>query len=264
MATVTLTRGTTLPNSSAKSDFHNLVDTATGSVTNIVNADIDSSAGIVDTKLAQITTASKVAGSALVITGLTTVTGATGDLLYIADVSDSNNPKKIPISDIVTLATFTPSTSNALAGSVLQVQNHTYITATTGTTVLPIDDTIPQNTEGDQYLTKSITPSHASNKLLIEVTIYGACSAGGVWSCALFQDSTAGALASGISHSGSNNTVEGVTFSYFMTAGTTSATTFNVRAGVSTAGTFTVNGQSGARLHGGVLTSSLTITEIKV
>lgn len=51
MATVGLTRNTTLPNSSAKSDFHNLVDTATGSVSNIVNADVDSAAAIASTKL---------------------------------------------------------------------------------------------------------------------------------------------------------------------------------------------------------------------
>jgi hypothetical protein len=37
------------------------------------------------------------------IPGQTTVTGATGDLVMIADVSDSNNIKKIPLSDIVAL-----------------------------------------------------------------------------------------------------------------------------------------------------------------
>lgn len=51
MASVTITRGTTLPNSSAKSDFHNLVDTATASVSNIVNADVDSAAAIASSKL---------------------------------------------------------------------------------------------------------------------------------------------------------------------------------------------------------------------
>jgi hypothetical protein len=31
----------------------------------------------------------------------------------------------------------------------------------TGTTQIPIDDTIPQNTEGDQYLSLAITPTNA-------------------------------------------------------------------------------------------------------
>lgn len=65
MATVTLTRGTTLPDSSGKADFHALVDSATATVANIVNADIDAAAAIADTKLAQITTAGKVSGAAI-------------------------------------------------------------------------------------------------------------------------------------------------------------------------------------------------------
>lgn len=51
MASITITRGTTLPNSSSKSDFHNLVDTATASITGIVNADVDSAASISASKL---------------------------------------------------------------------------------------------------------------------------------------------------------------------------------------------------------------------
>lgn len=51
MGTVNITRGNTLPNSSQKADFHNLIDQATGSVSNIVNADIDSGAAIANSKL---------------------------------------------------------------------------------------------------------------------------------------------------------------------------------------------------------------------
>ena len=46
--------------------------------------------------------------------------------------------------------------------------------------------------------------------------------------------------------------------------GTTSATTFKIRAGGNGAGTWTFNGQSGARRYGGVEASSITITEIAV
>jgi hypothetical protein len=48
---------------------------------------------------------------------------------------------------------------------------------------------------------------------------------------------------------------------HYMTAGTTSATTFKVRGGVN-AGTLTFNGEVGARLFGGVCASSITVTEI--
>lgn len=80
MATITITRGTTLPDSAAKADFHNLVDNASAGITNIVNADIDSAAAIADTKLAQIATAGKVDGTALVDLADTPY-GDSGDIL---------------------------------------------------------------------------------------------------------------------------------------------------------------------------------------
>ena len=77
MATLTITRGTTLPDSSGKADFHALIDNATATLTNVVNADIDAAAAIADSKLAQITTASKVNVSAITGT-LGTANGGTG------------------------------------------------------------------------------------------------------------------------------------------------------------------------------------------
>lgn len=61
----TLTKGQTFGASETitNTKLHNLVDL--GAVSNIVNADIDSAAAIVDTKLAQITTLNKVSGSAI-------------------------------------------------------------------------------------------------------------------------------------------------------------------------------------------------------
>lgn len=76
-ATITITRNKTLPNSSEKADFHDLVDTATATITNIANSDIANDAAIADSKLAQISTASKVDTDAL-----TTTSEAQGDVMY--------------------------------------------------------------------------------------------------------------------------------------------------------------------------------------
>jgi hypothetical protein len=73
MATVTVT--TSLPDSADKSDFYGIINNAT--VTEIVNADISASAGIVDTKLATISTANKVN-----ITALTATNQVDGDVIY--------------------------------------------------------------------------------------------------------------------------------------------------------------------------------------
>lgn len=149
------------------------------------------------------------------------------------------------------------------AGAIVQVVNTQTGAVATGTTVLPIDDTIPQNTEGDEYLTRAITPTSATNKLRIDVVMSLGCgTASRAISVALFQDTTANALAAVQQWqvTAGGNLV--ICLTHFMTAGTTSPTTFKVRAGPNAAGTVTLNGSAGTRQFGGVSASSITISEI--
>lgn len=151
---------------------------------------------------------------------------------------------------------------SASSGKIAQVVNTETGAVATGSTVLPFDNSIPQNTEGDQFMSLAITPTNSSSKLKIEVVIQLSSSVANWYTAALFQDSTANALA-GICEF--NGTVGGgctLTFIHYMTAGTTSATTFKVRAGGTFANTMTFNGNGGGRILGGVMASSITITEI--
>lgn len=146
-------------------------------------------------------------------------------------------------------------------GLVQSVSTQTGAVAT-GTTVVPNDDTIPQITEGDEYMTRAITPKNANNTLVINVVVNFAINGANVGIAALFQDSTANALAAAakvVQVSGDQNQI---VFRHTMTAGTISSTTFRVRAGPATAGTFTFNGTGGARRFGGVLASSISIREV--
>ena len=156
----------------------------------------------------------------------------------------------------------TGATSLAL-GKVVQVVNVQTGAVATGTTVMPLDDTIPQITEGNEFMTLAITPTSASNKLKIEVVCMLAQSGTSTrLLAALFQDSTADALAVGWSgRNGTSDDEAVLVFTHYMTSGTTSATTFKVRAGEGIAGTVTFNGRAGARMFGGVMASSITITE---
>lgn len=150
------------------------------------------------------------------------------------------------------------------AGSVIQIVNYQTGAVATGTTTIPSDDTIPQNTEGDEYMTLAITPKSATSKLKIDVVgvFANSAAAGSAFSVALFQDSTANAIAATQFTSPGAAYRMTICFTEFMTSGTTSSTTFKVRAGLSAAGTTTFNGSGGARLLGGVMASSITITEI--
>ena len=159
--------------------------------------------------------------------------------------------------------------STPVVSKIVQVVNTQTGAAATTTVVIPYDDTIPQNTEGAQFMSLAITPTNTNNKLKIEVTFYGAQSgSAGTYPAAvvaLFQDSTAGALAASTIPNVAATRVGSSTFTYYMTAGTTSATTFKVRAGppVDTSSTLTFNGRTSARILGGVIASSITITEIQ-
>jgi hypothetical protein len=131
----------------------------------------------------------------------------------------------------------------------------------TGSTTLPIDNTIPQSGEGDQYLTLAITPKNTANVLKIDISMFFArATTAGNTAVALFQDSTANALAAGMFNSAISIASE-CGFTYYMAAGTTSATTFKVRAGNGLGNTTTFNGNAGSAFMGGVLASTIIITE---
>lgn len=151
--------------------------------------------------------------------------------------------------------------------TIVQVVEATPITAVvTINSAIPLDDTIPQNTEGVEVITVSVTPTNASNRLRIEFEAGAGAGASGYGVCALFQDATANALAAVVSDYAAAAVDGGILhrLSHEMAAGTTSATTFKIRCGASS-GTQYVNGVSaGTRAFGGVAAARLRVTEIKV
>ena len=161
----------------------------------------------------------------------------------------------------ISIQSITPSTPRS--GSVIQRLLSTSTAFSSSATGIPVDDTIPQNTEGFQILTQAITPRSAANVLFIaHVGVYSVSTAAQV-AVALFQDSTANAIAAVSSWSGTANGTITIPLIYQMQAGTTSSTTFKIRAGGST-GTVGVNGLAlaGTRVFGGTSYSGLSVVEI--
>lgn len=144
-------------------------------------------------------------------------------------------------------------------GAVIQVVNFQTNATTTSSATIPWDNTIPQNTEGFEFLTATITPKSALSKLMIDVCFNGYNTGEGSYgfTIALFQDSIANALMSN-AYNVANSAIYTRYFKYFMTAGTTSATTFRVRAGAASGG----SGINNSTLHAATEYSSITITEI--
>lgn len=156
-------------------------------------------------------------------------------------------------------------TATGGGGAIVQVVEGTpYTTYSSTATAMPSDDTIPQNTEGAEWATVTITPTNASNRLVIEADI--SCftlSTAQTGVAAIFQDSTANALAASLVTPPGANYFTRISVRHEMAAGTTSATTFKLRAGTNS-GTFYINGSTTTRFLGGVNAARIRVTEIKV
>lgn len=174
-------------------------------------------------------------------------------------------PPSIEIASEVVAAREAQASLDARIDTLKLVQFSSFETGdvATGTTTIPDDDSRPEITEGDEYLSLVHTPLDASNILLVQVVVHSSSSVGGLHSVALFKDGGTFAIASAGFHIVNSNFFWTHPLSHSLVAGTTSAITFTVRIGNSGAGTTTLNGRGSGRKHGGVLLSSIKISEFR-
>jgi hypothetical protein len=125
--------------------------------------------------------------------------------------------------------------------------------------VIPHDDTAPLSTEGTQLFSRSITPKSATSRIRVEVEMpYSNASGAGVDGClALFRGTTCIAVAPFEAASTGGNVAR---LNFEEESGSTSARTYSVRYGTSTASVTTVN-DTAAGDYGDLIVSSMTITE---
>jgi hypothetical protein len=131
----------------------------------------------------------------------------------------------------------------------------------TGATI-PYDATIPQSSEGTEYITAAITPKNASSTLEIEAYLNVGGSAGGMIIAALFQDSGTNAISTSAISSGGADLFFPFIIRHRVSAASTSARTYKLRVG-SNGITAYINRSSGtADLFGSTVVSNLIIREI--
>ena len=210
-------------------------------------------------------------GPKINISNLTVSSQATGDIYYAssstanARLAIGTAGKFLQVNSGATAPEWdTLVVADMPAGSVVQVvttETSAVVTcATTGTTW---DDSIPAITDGVQILSRTITPTHASNLLYFFVSGHGACDSGANTTVHLHKDGAAAvaAIALNIGNYSGNFKLE-----HSEAAGSTSSQTWTVRLNPSSGGnTVYVNGDtSGTRLFGGVGSTKITIVEVKV
>ena len=155
---------------------------------------------------------------------------------------------------------------NSLAptGAVLQSVTVPLTGASDFSGIIPNDNTIPQQSEGSEILTATITPSTTSSKIRVSYLVHLAISAGGTIATALFRDSIVNAIFANMVWHYDNRVMTPVNSSYLDSPATTSAVTYKVRVGVAS-GSFTgyYNQLSTGQKFLGTTISHLLLEEIK-
>ena len=160
---------------------------------------------------------------------------------------------------------FTPSTSNALSGSVIQTVNTMLTVPVDVIADTVIDDTAPLYSEGTLIGSLAITPTNASNKLFLRASFWGSISASAAF-VFWINDATGSdeALAVRQDNGGVAAGAESCSIELYVTAGGTSQITFYLMGAADSGSTFYVGRSSaGADLYGAAAFGSITIQEIK-
>lgn len=146
--------------------------------------------------------------------------------------------------------------------NVLQIVSTFTGAVAIGLTPTPLDDTLPQNTEGDQFMSLSITPKSATSTLMVIALAAVANNvAAGYVTGALFRDTAASAFASETVESVLANQLCPLWIAGSIVSGSLSSTTFKFRAGSNVAAIVSFNGISGVRVLGGASLSGIIIVE---
>jgi len=150
-------------------------------------------------------------------------------------------------------------------GGVVQTSYAEYTANSNITTVIPPDDTIPQNTEGTEILAAAITPKFSTSRILVQFQGWGSMSVGPLqFIASLFRDAAANALSAAYSTNDAvAGGIAGAVIVYQDSPSSTSLLTYRVRVGLQSAGTLRLNGTSTARFFGGIAKSTLILQEIK-
>jgi len=131
------------------------------------------------------------------------------------------------------------------------------------TGVIPVDNTIPQISEGSQLISRSYTPLVIGSTLLISVSAFFESSAARYLSGAIFRDSVSDAIGSGICTATAAVLPVGLSVTAKFVTTSLTPITFTFRVGQNTAGaSITFNGITSAGIFNGTNNSSITITEV--
>lgn len=147
---------------------------------------------------------------------------------------------------------------------IQEVYSTTNTYTSLGSTAIPLDDSIPQVTEGVQCLSCSITPKFSTSiiKITVSASIENNTSSA---NCiiAIFANGASNAISARVIASVGSSSGGAFNLIHYHSPGTTSTQTYTVRVGTNGGYGMYINGDSSSRLLGGAQYSSIILEEIK-
>ncbi len=153
----------------------------------------------------------------------------------------------------------------SLPGSVVQDYSETTFSIATTTALIPLDNTIPQSSEGlgtGMFSTALIKPDSPCNFIEFDLLINVSHSVAGAVIAAIFRDTDTNATVAGWAYVPAAGAVAQLRIKHRVIAGDAASRGYAVRLGPVVAGTLTFNGIAAAAILGNRLISSLRVTEI--
>lgn len=262
MASTNFTAGTTIE-SSWLNEVNNVVHGS--AVPPATQTALDLKAPIANATFTGTTTIPGAAITGGSVTGITDLAVADGGTGSSTAAGARTNLGSTAVGDSVFTATSAAAGRTALGftGAIIDRAYAEYTANANLTTILPVDDTIPQDTEGTQILSVTLTPKSVTNRVRIrfrgEAVVDTAAVAAGA---AIFSSASANALRSGYGAPYTNNAAVTLALEHEYVPGVTTALTFSVRAGPGSAAAMRFNGTTASRVMGGAMAATLVIEEI--
>lgn len=146
-------------------------------------------------------------------------------------------------------------------GTVLNAKFYDSSTEYAITSIIPLDNTIPQITEGTQIISGTITPTKTTSRIIGILSLNGDATDSTITSVfAAFRNTTASSISSTWVQTISSSSL--VSFQFIDSPSSTSSVTYTVRCGPGAAGTVYINRNNVGSLLGGSNKITLTLLEI--
>lgn len=155
-------------------------------------------------------------------------------------------------------------TAGGIKGATIQSAYAEYTTNADLSALIPLDDTIPQVTEGTQILSVTITPHSTTNRVRVRFQCQFQHASPSNVIAAVFVNGAANALVTEFTtNANSGGYATQLVLEKEHVPGSTAAQTYTVRIGPQS-GTIRLNGSTAGRLFGGSSVATLVVEEIAV